>query len=203
MEVSQGPDPRRQLLRRVWRPIDTFDSPSLDDAETWLFQAAVDATASPAEVVGCAVWTKDRMDVHRFGHFFPGEVESLGAFSIAELGFGAHHQPVRAAILELESTDSPDPEPDHGGLIVEAFVELKLGKGVTEDRVVSLHDQLAGELLAAGAYTGFMRDLLNPEAALLCTPPYCLNPSADQERGGLCSGCAKEHGADFSDFLDG
>jgi hypothetical protein len=187
----------------VWRPVDTFDSDSLDDAERWLFHAAIDATTSPLPVIGCAVWTKDRMDVHRFGHFFPGEVESTGAFGIAEPGFGAHGRPVRAGILELESADSPDPEPDHAGLIVEAFVELKLDKGVSEDRVVSLHDQLAGELLVAGAYTRFMRELLTPRSEFLCTPPYCLNPSADQERGGLCAGCAKEHGADFSDFLDG
>ena len=187
----------------MWRPVEVYDSIGFGDAEMWLWQAAVDATASSQEIVGCAVWTRNRMDVHRFGHFFPGEVESLGTFSIAELGFGAHHEPVRAGLLELESVDSPDPEPDHAGLIVEAFVELKLDRGVTEDRVVSLHDQLAGKLLAAGAYTGFMRDLLTPDAALLCTPPYCLNPSEDQERGGLCVGCAKEHGADFSDFLDG
>lgn len=175
MDASRGPDARERLLRRVWRPVETYDSPTLEDAEMWLLQAAVDATASPQEIVGCAVWTKDRMDVHRFGHFFPGEVESLGAFSIAQLGFGAHHEPVRAAILELERVDSPHPEPDHAGLIVEAFVELKLDERVAEDRVVSLHDQLAGELLAAGAYTGFVRALLTPDSKKLCTPPYCLS----------------------------
>ena len=85
---------------------------------------------------------------------------------------------------------------------MEAFVDLKLDRDLTDDRVASLHDQLAGQLLAADANTSSMRDPLSPEVPLLCTLPYCLNPAQDQKRGGLCAGCAKEHGSDFADSLD-
>lgn len=168
----------------------------------WLWQAAIDATASDEEVVGCAVWGIGQMSVHRFGVFFPGEVEALGQFTISEVGLRPHGS-LRSGILALEHADAPDLGPDTSDLLVEAFVDLKLERGVVDDHIVSIHDQVAGELLDAGAYTQIVRDSLSPDHTSLCTPPHCLNPSADQRRGGLCGPCAKEHGADFADFLDG